>query len=131
MNVQEVSVCCNAPFKPSKNIKGKDVLVCSACGNVKTCLINEQVVVEKEIHSDEVHRFALTSANSYQPGGTHYIKKSIQPWDYIAANDIGFFEGTVIRYLTRWRDKGGMLDLEKSLHYIQKLIEVEKAKGTK
>ena len=69
-------------------------------------------------------------ANAIQHGGTHYKEVSIEPWDYVAANGLGFFEGNAIKYLTRWRDKGGIEDLKKAGHYVQKLIEVETAKGT-
>jgi hypothetical protein len=68
------------------------------------------------------------SANAIQHGGTHYKVKAIEPWDYIAANGIGFLDGNAIKYLTRWRDKGGVEDLKKARHYIDKLIEVETAK---
>jgi hypothetical protein len=67
------------------------------------------------------------SANDRQHGGSHY-QKTIQPWDYVAANGIGFFEGNAIKYLTRWRDKGGIEDLRKAQHYVEKLIELETAK---
>lgn len=67
------------------------------------------------------------SANDTQVGGTHYMKP-IQPWDFIAANDIGFFEGNVIKYVTRWRDKAGVADLKKARHYLDKLIELEENK---
>lgn len=73
----------------------------------------------------------MSEANEIQHGGTHYKAKAIQPWDYIEANAIPFLEGNAIKYLTRWRDKGGMEDLRKAQHYVQKLIEVETAKGTK
>lgn len=59
------------------------------------------------------------------------MQRPIQPWDYIAANGIGFFEGNAIKYLTRWRDKGGIEDLRKAQHYIEKLIEVETANGSR
>lgn len=65
-------------------------------------------------------------ANGRQHGGTHY-QKPIQPWDFIVANGIGFLEGNAIKYLARWRDKGGIEDLRKAQHYIEKLIEVEEA----
>jgi len=65
-------------------------------------------------------------ANKIQHGGQHYKGKAIEPWDYVAANNLGFFEGNAIKYLTRWRDKGGIEDLKKAQHYIQKLIEVER-----
>jgi len=64
-------------------------------------------------------------ANDIQHGGAHYKGKQIEPWGYIAANKIGFFEGNAIKYLTRWREKGGIEDLKKARHYIDKLIEVE------
>lgn len=66
------------------------------------------------------------SANNVQVGGTHYKSKSIQPWDYVAANGLGYFEGNVIKYVTRYKDKGGVADLEKAKHYLEKLIEVER-----
>ena len=47
----------------------------------------------------------------------------IQTWDYITANDIGYMEGNVIKYVTRWKDKGGLKDLLKAKHYLDKLIE--------
>ena len=66
------------------------------------------------------------NANAMQIGGMHYKAKEIQPWDYIAANQIGYFEGNVIKYVSRWREKGGIDDLKKARHYLDKLIELEK-----
>ena len=63
--------------------------------------------------------------NAIQYGGTHYKVLAIEPWDYVAANNLGFFEGNAIKYLTRWRDRGGVEDLKKAKHYIDKLIELE------
>ena len=68
------------------------------------------------------------SANDTQVGGDHYKGKSIQPWDYIVANDLGYLEGNIVKYISRWRSKGGVDDLRKVLHYTQKLIEVETKK---
>lgn len=65
------------------------------------------------------------SANDTQVAGKHYKQKPIQPWDYIAANGIGFFEGNVIKYVSRWKEKGGVEDLRKARHYLDKLIELE------
>lgn len=60
-----------------------------------------------------------------QVGGTHYKSLAIQPVQYIHANQIGYFEGNVIKYVTRWREKGGVSDLRKAQHYIEMLIELE------
>ena len=67
------------------------------------------------------------SANEIQVGGSHY-QKPIQTWDFIAANNIGFFEGNVIKYVSRWKDKNGLEDLKKAQHYLTKLIELEEQK---
>jgi hypothetical protein len=65
------------------------------------------------------------SANDIQISGDHYKDKAIQPWDYIVANAIPYLEGNVIKYVSRWRDKGGVNDLRKARHYLDKLIELE------
>lgn len=66
----------------------------------------------------------MSRNNDEQVGGTHYLS-SIQAWDYILANDLGYLEGNIIKYITRHRKKNGVQDLEKALHYLQKLIETE------
>lgn len=65
------------------------------------------------------------SALETQVSGNHYKDKAIQPVEYIHANRIGYFEGNVIKYVTRWKDKGGVADLNKAKHYIELLIELE------
>ena len=71
------------------------------------------------------------SSLNKQVAGTHYKKLNIQPVEYIYANGIGYFEGNVIKYVTRWRDKNGVADLEKAKHYIELLIELENRKADK
>lgn len=58
----------------------------------------------------------------YQIGGNHYAKYPIQPTEYIVKNGLGFCEGNVIKYTTRWKDKGGVEDLRKAKHYLDILI---------
>jgi hypothetical protein len=65
-----------------------------------------------------------TKANDVQVAGTHYKSKSIQPWDYIVGNNLGYLEGNIVKYVSRWKDKGGVDDLKKARHYLDKLIEV-------
>ena len=66
----------------------------------------------------------MGGTNEKQIGGDHYKKMAIQPWDYIAANDLGFFEGNIVKYVTRWRKKQNLDDLRKAQHYLEKLIEL-------
>ncbi|MEG0161176.1 MAG: DUF3310 domain-containing protein [Aurantimicrobium sp.] len=65
------------------------------------------------------------AALDVQHGGSHYKKLAIQPVEYIMANKIPYMEGNVIKYITRWKDKGGVQDLNKAKHYIELLIENE------
>jgi hypothetical protein len=67
-------------------------------------------------------------ANSKQIAGSHYSDKEIQPWDFIYANNLGYFEGNCVKYVSRWKDKGGIDDLKKAIHYLEKLIELEQGK---
>lgn len=76
----------------------------------------------------ELERMIATSALNRQVGGAHYRDKGIQPIIYIHANNLGFCEGNVVKYVTRWRDKNGIADLEKAKHYIELLIEMETRK---
>lgn len=66
----------------------------------------------------------VARANEQQVGGAHYAAKAIQPWDFIIANDLGYLEGNIVKYVSRWKDKGGIEDLKKAQHYLQKLIEI-------
>lgn len=66
------------------------------------------------------------SALDKQVSGGHYKDMPIQPVEFIHANGIGYFEGNVIKYVTRWRKKNGMADLEKAKHYIELLMELER-----
>ena len=65
------------------------------------------------------------SALDTQIGGTHYKNFAIEPIEFIHKNGIGFCEGNAIKYLVRWREKGGKQDLLKAKHYIDLLIELE------
>lgn len=59
---------------------------------------------------------------SERPSVSHYLKGGIEPIDFILSNDIPFCEGNVIKYVFRWREKGGVKDLQKARDYIDFLI---------
>ena len=63
------------------------------------------------------------SAKDKQVGGDHYKNLKIQPVEYIMANNLNYCEGNVIKYVTRYKQKGGIIDLEKAKHYIDLLIQ--------
>lgn len=69
------------------------------------------------------------SAFSKQVGGGHYTKMKIQPFQYSMANGLDPMQHTIIKYVTRFRDKNGIEDLEKAKHTIDLLIEHELQKA--
>ena len=90
-------------------------MLCDTCKTVNDCLMFGC--------STTIHLSALGK----QVSGDHYKGKAIQPIIYIHANNLGFCEGNVVKYVTRWREKNGIADLEKAKHYIELLIEMENA----
>lgn len=71
-------------------------------------------------------------ARTKQVGGDHYGPgETVQAIDLILDQDLGMCEGSAIKYLCRWRKKGGIQDLEKAIHYIEMLIEHEASHGSK
>lgn len=108
---------CKTPSCENKYFNSK-IDFCDSCQmNMKS----DSVAIPE---STMVTKSPLTS----QVGGNHYSKLAIQPVEYIHKNGIPFIEGSVIKYVTRWRDKGGVKDLEKARHFIDLLIELEVAK---
>jgi hypothetical protein len=59
-----------------------------------------------------------------QVAGDHYKKLKIQPIEYIVANELGFIEGNIVKYATRHKDKGGIQDVNKIIHYAQLLKDL-------
>lgn len=72
---------------------------------------------------DQLAEQARSTVRDRQVGGSHYTDMKIQPIEYILANDIPWAEGTAIKYISRWRNKGGIEDLRKAIHILEMLIE--------
>lgn len=62
-------------------------------------------------------------AEDKQVGGDHYKSLPIQPIHYIRKNNLGWFEGNIVKYITRHASKGGRKDIEKVIHYAELLLE--------
>ena len=65
------------------------------------------------------------SALNKQVEGNHYKKFTIQPIEFITKNNLPFIEGNIIKYICRWKDKGGKSDLDKVIHYVELLKELK------
>lgn len=63
----------------------------------------------------------------YHPG--HY-NQGIEMWDYAYSHNLDFFEGNIVKYVTRWKDKNGLQDLLKAKEYLDRLILNEQKKTT-
>lgn len=59
---------------------------------------------------------------------SHYTQGKIECIDYIIDHNLDFLEGNVVKYVTRWKYKNGLEDLEKALYNMKKLVEREKNK---
>jgi hypothetical protein len=110
-----------------------EVNLCDECQTVAHCLkhgcipkVKPSGTIEVTMEEDE----AFDALNK-QVAGNHYKDLPIQPVEFIHANAIGYFEGNVIKYVSRWRKKNGIADLEKAKHYIELLIELETRRAGK
>jgi len=73
----------------------------------------------------ETESGAPCSALSAQVGGKHYKALAIQPAEYCQRNRMPYCESSVVRYVTRHREKNGREDIEKAIHCLQLLLEIE------
>lgn len=71
----------------------------------------------------------MDSPLSKQVGGDHYKDLAIQPFEFIELNNLGYGAGNVVKYICRYKTKGGVEDLKKARHYIDLLIDLEKGKN--
>ena len=84
---------------------------------------------QTELHTEETKPIQQeVKATDTQVGGNHYTKLAIQPMRYSMENGLDALQHTVIKYVTRFRDKNGIEDLEKAKHCIDMLIEFERNK---
>ena len=71
------------------------------------------------------------SALDKQIAGSHYKNYAIQPVEFITKNGIPFLEGCIIKRVCRWRNKDGVQDLQKAIHELELLIEMQATEGKK
>lgn len=90
--------------------------------------VSKSVRLEGMVHSVEIkgtlepeHKSALDK----QVSGNHYKDCGIQPIEYIHANGLSYLEGNVIKYTTRHSKKNGKADIEKAIHYLELILEME------
>lgn len=79
----------------------------------------------EQSESNETQEKRQANPLDEQIGGDHYKKLKIQPIEYAHANSMGFIEASVLKYITRHKFKGGVADIDKAIHCLQMLKELE------
>ena len=85
--------------------------------SAEECIYEGQALCEKQ-YMEDMNRGALGK----QVGGSHYKTTSIQPWNIIDAHNLNYYEGNAIKYILR-KKSNRVEDLEKAIHYLEKVIE--------
>ena len=93
-------------------------MLCDQCQTVEHCMKHGCIPA------------VSVSALGKQVSGNHYKDKGIQPIVYIHANDLGFCEGNVVKYVTRHKEKNGAADIRKAIHYLELLLELQYKEST-
>ncbi len=91
----------------------------------------KESVLQHEYDKHEADRMAavmhkqMTDALAKQEGGNHYKDMKIQPVEFITANNLGFLEGNVVKYICRHHAKNGAEDIKKAIHYCELLLQTK------
>ena len=83
--------------------------------------------------SNKVHHclLKLMSKKSDPVKHPRHYTNGIEMWDYAYSHALDFFEGNILKYITRWKDKNGIQDLYKAKAYLDRLIEQTEKSGKK
>ena len=104
-----------------------DVIECRDCGK-NLFSIGEVAYIGIDFHlCEECLLNQWMPSRKREAQDAHYTRLAIEPWEYIRANKLDFFEGNVIKYISRWRHKNGLEDLLKAKVYIEELIRQQEA----
>jgi hypothetical protein len=87
-----------------------------------------KAIEEGKARKAELARVEKQIALETQIGGNHYNSMKIQPIEYTMANEMNPLQHTVIKYVSRYKNKNGIEDLKKAIHSLELLIQFEEAK---
>jgi hypothetical protein len=105
-------------FRPSLFTQGW-VFAQEILENTQNCLFFEG-------REEPVEESAEEEANSKQVGGSHYKVDGEEHWDRVyRLFGPGYLVGCITKYVERYSKKNGKEDLQKAIHYLEKLIELE------
>lgn len=90
-----------------------------------TPLAYKEVSVDEYVESKTEETKTTNSALDKQVSGSHYKGCAIQPVEYIDANGLDYLQGNVVKYVTRHKLKNGRGDVEKAIHYLELILELQ------
>ena len=100
----------------------KDCATCVMNNNNNNCELYIILKIIDELKEKDTNQ---TKEELIKP--TYYNKENgISPFEYIKANNLDFFEGNIIKYITRYKEKNGLEDLIKAKTYLDELIKQNK-----
>jgi hypothetical protein len=100
-----------------------NIINCKVSKNRFEMLKGYDMLASKE--TKEIVDIVSGSALDKQISGTHYKGCKIQPIEYIHANNLDYFQGNVVKYVTRHKDKNAAADIKKAIHYLELILELQ------
>ena len=85
----------------------------------------KDIEIENKTHSDPLSMISDSYIDEVIVKPKRYNKGSMEVWDVWTGLDLGPFEANIVKYISRYKDKGGDKDLKKALTYLVKLYSIE------
>lgn len=122
--------CSTCLHKPATGGLDDVPAKCWDCTSFKTLVhwkprVKPVDTLEPKLTVEEYVKTLSDNPMDTQVDGDHYKKLKIQPMEYSMANNLDACQHTVVKYVTRFRDKGGEKDIDKAIHALQMLKKFE------
>lgn len=82
-------------------------------------------LMSQAVMQQETAVIPSAGASTEQVGGKHYKGMKIQHAEFCQVNQLPWCESAAIKYLCRHKNKNGLQDLQKAIHYIRLAAEFE------
>lgn len=67
----------------------------------------------------------MNSALETQVGGSHYKDMAMQPVEFAVKAKLNFIQGSIVKYISRYKNKNGKQDIEKAAHFAKLAIDLD------
>ena len=90
------------------------------------CIVVTNDIGYRKKYPREIFRMLTDKEDNKDKIKPSYYGSGIDVIEFCLRNNLTFMQGNVIKYVTRYKDKNGIEDLQKAKEYIDRLIEFEK-----